>query len=92
MPIPYLVLGCANVGPQPPCTPSYTHNSVEKVREIMNCWRELGGHRLDTAAYYGITDEQGVGGSESMLAKAGLTGDDRFIIDTKVSIPSHSLT
>jgi aryl-alcohol dehydrogenase-like predicted oxidoreductase len=79
--VPTLLLGTSNVGPAPASTP-FTHDSAEKVAALLDCWYDLGGRYIDTAAQYGETKEHGAGGSERRLKEAG--AGQRFVIDTKV--------
>lgn len=79
--VPTLLLGTSNVGPAPASTP-FTHDSAEKVAALLDCWYDLGGRYIDTAAQYGETKEHGAGGSERRLKEAD--AGDRFVIDTKV--------
>jgi aryl-alcohol dehydrogenase-like predicted oxidoreductase len=76
----------ANVGPAPASTP-FTHDSAEKASALLDCWYNLGGRRLDTAAQYGATPEYGAGGSERRLQEAG--AGEIFVNDTKVGPASR---
>ena len=80
--IPTPLLGCANIGPDVPST-LYTYNTKAKVDVILDSWYALGGRGLDTARYYGLSDEQGLGGSERGLRDVG-DSLKRFEVDTKV--------
>ncbi|RSH80812.1 transporter [Saitozyma podzolica] len=59
------------------------HWLAEKASALLDCWYNLGGRRLDTAAQYGATPEYGAGGSERRLQEAG--AGEIFVNDTKVS-------
>lgn len=77
-----LTLGTANLGPGTSSSVLFTHNTAESVKAILDCWYNLGGRRLDTARYYGISPEFGPGGSERRLGE--YKENAKFIVDTKV--------
>lgn len=77
-----LLLGTSNMGPGDLSTP-FTFDSPQRIKEILDCWYELGGRRIDTARIYGSSWEVGPGGSERCLKEYGAA--EKFIIDTKVS-------